>query len=100
MLIAVYILWNTFPGTVHFDPYPFILLNLFMSFQASFLGPVILMAQNHQEDKDRELLYNGFELSKATEAQIRELVDIVRTNDNDIGKILDTLQAKLPTRKV
>jgi uncharacterized membrane protein len=37
----------------HWDPYPFILLNLALSFQAAYSGPVIMMSQNRQSDKDR-----------------------------------------------
>ncbi len=38
---------------LHFDPYPFILLNLFFSTQASYAAPLILLAQNRQADRDR-----------------------------------------------
>jgi hypothetical protein len=38
---------------LHWDPYPFILLNLFFSTQASYAAPLILLAQNRQEDRDR-----------------------------------------------
>ena len=38
------------------DPYPFILLNLMLSFQAAFTGPIVLMSQNRQGKKDREAM--------------------------------------------
>ncbi len=38
---------------LHWDPYPFILLNLFFSTQASYAAPLILLAQNRQDDRDR-----------------------------------------------
>jgi len=38
---------------MRFDPYPFILLNLVLSFQAAFTAPIILMASNRAEQKDR-----------------------------------------------
>jgi uncharacterized membrane protein len=37
----------------HWDPYPFILLNLVLSFQAAYAAPIIMMSQNRQADKDR-----------------------------------------------
>jgi uncharacterized membrane protein len=49
-------------GVVHFDPYPFILLNLVLSLQAAYAGPMILMAQNRQNEKDRKALYGDYEL--------------------------------------
>ncbi len=51
------ILWVLFNGFALFglewDPYPFILLNLFFSVQASYAAPLILLAQNRQDDRDR-----------------------------------------------
>ena len=51
------ILWVTINALalfgLHWDPYPFILLNLFFSVQASYAAPLILLAQNRQDDRDR-----------------------------------------------
>jgi uncharacterized membrane protein len=43
-------------GGLRWDPYPFILLNLFFSVQASYAAPLILLAQNRQDDRDRVAL--------------------------------------------
>ncbi|WP_243722949.1 DUF1003 domain-containing protein [Actinomadura sp. 7K507] len=52
--IAVWMVWNTFaPASVRFDPYPFIFLTLILSIQASYAAPLILLAQNRQDDRDR-----------------------------------------------
>lgn len=56
-LFAALILWmivNTVAWLRHWDPYPFIFLNLVLSFQGAFAAPVILMSQNRQEERDRE----------------------------------------------
>lgn len=98
-LIVGYVLINTISGLPHFDPYPFMLLNFFLSLQAACLGPIILMAQNLQSDRDRALIYRDLELSEATEAEIRTLVDIVKTNNHDVDKILDAIHQKFPTKK-
>ena len=54
------ILWVTVNALalwgLHWDPYPFILLNLFFSVQASYAAPLILLAQNRQDDRDRVAL--------------------------------------------
>ena len=48
------VLWNTIlPPAVRFDPYPFVLLNLFMSALAAVTAPILLMSQNRQAAKDR-----------------------------------------------
>ncbi len=52
-ILAVWIVLNVTAWINHWDPYPFILLNLALSFQAAYSGPVIMMSQNRQSDKDR-----------------------------------------------
>jgi uncharacterized membrane protein len=54
-LVAVWLTLNVFVVTLRWDPYPFILLNLMFSVQAAYAAPLILLAQNRQERRDREL---------------------------------------------
>ncbi len=52
--VAVWLLWNALaPRDLRFDPYAFIFLTLILSLQASYAAPLILLAQNRQEDRDR-----------------------------------------------
>jgi uncharacterized membrane protein len=52
--IIVWVLWNVFaPHELRFDSYPFIFLTLALSLQASYAAPLILLAQNRQDDRDR-----------------------------------------------
>ncbi|PZG24641.1 hypothetical protein C1I98_35350 [Spongiactinospora gelatinilytica] len=52
--IVVWVLWNTLaPDTWRFDEYPFIFLTLMLSLQASYAAPLILLAQNRQDDRNR-----------------------------------------------
>ncbi|GHH89379.1 DUF1003 domain-containing protein [Streptomyces capitiformicae] len=52
--INVWVLWNVFaPRALRFDEYPFIFLTLMLSLQASYAAPLILLAQNRQDDRDR-----------------------------------------------
>ncbi|MFC4032587.1 DUF1003 domain-containing protein [Streptomyces polygonati] len=54
VLIILWLLWNIFaPKAARFDPYPFIFLTLLLSLQASYAAPLILLAQNRQDDRDR-----------------------------------------------
>lgn len=54
VVIIAWVLWNIFaPGHLRFDPYPFIFLTLMLSLQASYAAPLILLAQNRQDDRDR-----------------------------------------------
>lgn len=56
-----------------FDPYPFILLNLLLSCLAGLQGPIIMMSQNRQEEKDRERSKNDYMINLKSELEIRSL---------------------------
>jgi uncharacterized membrane protein len=53
MIVVVWVLLNLFAASLRWDPYPFILLNLMFSVQAAYAAPLILLAQNRQDDRDR-----------------------------------------------
>ncbi|MET9323714.1 DUF1003 domain-containing protein [Streptomyces sp. NPDC003038] len=54
LVIIVWVLWNIFaPKELRFDEFPFIFLTLMLSLQASYAAPLILLAQNRQDDRDR-----------------------------------------------
>lgn len=58
---------------VHFDPYPFILLNLFLSCVAAIQAPIIMMSQNRQAERDRFDSENDYKTNKKSEMEIRIL---------------------------
>ncbi|MET9510294.1 DUF1003 domain-containing protein [Streptomyces flavidovirens] len=54
LTIALWVVWNIFaPPALRWDEYPFIFLTLMLSLQASYAAPLILLAQNRQDDRDR-----------------------------------------------
>ncbi|WP_130012946.1 DUF1003 domain-containing protein [Serinicoccus sediminis] len=54
MFVAIWLAWNTLlPAEARFDPYAFIFLTLMLSLQASYAAPLILLAQNRQDDRDK-----------------------------------------------
>ena len=54
LFVVVWVMWNLFaPDSARFDSYPFIFLTLMLSLQASYAAPLILLAQNRQEVRDR-----------------------------------------------
>ena len=57
------------------DPYPFILLNLVLSFQAAYTGPIVMMSQNRQSYKDRLAAELDFTVNEKAETEIRILMD-------------------------
>ena len=56
------------------DPYPFILLNLVLSFQAAYTGPVVMMSQNRQNEKDRLQAQHDFDINRKAEKEIEVLM--------------------------
>jgi uncharacterized membrane protein len=81
-----------------FDPYPFILLNLVLSFQAAYTGPIVMMSQNRQNEKDRAAAQCDFECNIKAEEEIRVLMEHLAHQDMimvDILTRLATLQAQL-----
>jgi uncharacterized membrane protein len=92
VFVVVWIIFNTFGLIHHWDPYPFILLNLAFSTQAAYAAPLILLAQNRQDDRDRANIERDREVAARTQADTeflaRELAavrlalaDVVTTQD-------------------
>ena len=71
--VLVNSVWLVRSGHKPFDPYPYILLNLFLSMLASIQAPVILMSQNRQSEKDRENARNDYEVNLKAELEIMAL---------------------------
>src|SRR3954454_19551018 len=53
VVVAIWIILNMVAFLQHWDPYPFIFLNLAFSFQSAMVAPIILMSQNRQDEQDR-----------------------------------------------
>jgi uncharacterized membrane protein len=67
-----------------FDPFPFILLNLMLSFQAAFTGPIVLMSQNRQTAKDRLAMLEDFECDLRSELALIEIKEMLRNIDKKL----------------
>src|SRR5258708_23752758 len=68
VLVIGWIALNTVGLVKHWDPYPFILLNLAFSTQAAYAAPLILLAQNRQDDRDRANIERDREVAARTHA--------------------------------
>jgi uncharacterized membrane protein len=73
LLLAVWIVLNVTAFIQKWDPYPFILLNLALSFQAAYAAPFIMMAQNRQQDIDRKEAENDYKINIKAELEIELL---------------------------
>jgi uncharacterized membrane protein len=72
-LLLIWIALNVTAYIKHWDPYPFILLNLALSFQAAYAAPFIMMAQNRQQDIDRKEAENDYQINIKAELEIELL---------------------------
>lgn len=73
VLLVVWIVLNVTAFIQQWDPYPFILLNLALSFQAAYAAPFIMMSQNRQQDIDRKHAENDFQVNVKAELEIELL---------------------------
>jgi uncharacterized membrane protein len=73
VLVICWIALNTAAVVRHWDPYPFILLNLAFSTQAAYAAPLILLAQNRQDDRDRATTERDREVAARTQADTEYL---------------------------
>jgi uncharacterized membrane protein len=76
------------------DPYPFILLNLFLSMLAAIQAPVIMMSQNRQDKKDRLRSELDFEVNRRAEAEIQNLSRKLNLVTDKIGDLDDMLRMR------
>jgi uncharacterized membrane protein len=66
------------------DPYPFVLLNLLLSFQAAYTAPIIMMSQNRQGEIDRKRSIDDFDVNCKAEVEIETLhhkIDLLREQE-------------------
>ena len=98
ILSAGYTAINVFLGRSAWDPYPFILLNLFLSLLAAIQAPVIMMSQNRQDTKDRLRGELDYDVNRRAATDIQGLARKLNLLGEKIGDIEDLLRKKSPER--
>ena len=73
IFLAIWIVLNITAYVENWDPYPFILLNLALSFQAAYAAPFIMMSQNRQQDVDRKAADHDHQINIKAELEIEAL---------------------------
>jgi uncharacterized membrane protein len=95
---VVLIIWMTLNGfaiSLHWDPYPFIFLNLVVGFVASYSAPVIMMSQNRTEERDHKKFEIDLATNRKAEREIEEIQLKLEEMDNKrLKRILDILEKK------
>ena len=99
-LLFVWIVLNITAYVRQWDPYPFILLNLALSFQAAYAAPFIMMSQNRQQDIDRKAAEHDYQVNVKAELEIELLhqkLDELREKEvfalsDSVKQLIDLLQ--------
>ncbi len=94
--LLIYTSMNVQLGKKAWDPYPFILLNLFLSMLAAIQAPVIMMSQNRQDAKDRLRGELDFEVNRRSESEIQGLSRKLHLLDDKIDDLASMIREKRP----
>jgi uncharacterized membrane protein len=93
IIVGLWILLNLIAFIQHWDPYPFILLNLLFSTQAAYAAPIIMMAQNRQNERDRFQASEDFHTNVSAKKEIEALQHMLsRIEIDKLDKILTILE--------
>ena len=95
VILCAYTATNVALRTAAWDPYPFILLNLFLSMLAAIQAPVIMMSQNRQDTKDRLRGELDYDVNRRAESEIQGLAQKLHYLHNKIDDIEDLLRGKI-----
>jgi uncharacterized membrane protein len=99
VLLVIWMGLNVTAWVQQWDPYPFILLNLALSFQAAYTAPILMMSQNRQSEIDRRAAQHDYDINLKAELEIELLhqkLDLLREKEiNELIGIIRTLQAAL-----
>jgi len=87
IILMLWIILNIIAWWQHWDPYPFILMNLILSMQAAYAAPVIMMSQNRQVAKDRLEAHNDFLINQKAEEEIRVMMENLEAQNRAIAEI-------------
>jgi len=93
--LTIYMAIDAAMGKKAWDPYPYILLNLFLSMMASVQAPIIMMSQNRQDTKDRLRGELDYDVNRRAEVEIQGLARKLNVLGEKIGDVEDMLREKL-----
>jgi uncharacterized membrane protein len=94
LVLLLYTGVNVRLGSSAWDPYPFILLNLFLSMLAAIQAPVIMMSQNRQDAKDRLRGELDFDVNRRSETEIQGLARKLNLLGEQLGDVEELLRGK------
>jgi uncharacterized membrane protein len=95
VILTLWIALNVVAWIEHWDPYPFILLNLALSFQAAYAAPFIMISQNRQAERDRHQADEDFRTNVEAERRIEDLQKrLAEIEVNKLNRIIELLERR------
>jgi uncharacterized membrane protein len=94
VILAFWISLNVAAYVNHWDPYPFILLNLALSFQAAYAAPIIMMSQNRQAAKDRLMAEQDYVVNIKAEEEVKSIMAHLEQQDEVMIDILRRIESQ------
>ena len=92
ILLAVWVALNITAYIEHWDPYPFILLNLALGLEAAYTAPIIMMSQNRQSEKDRLAAEEDYHVNTKAEEELKAVMHHLEQQDELMLDILRRLE--------
>jgi uncharacterized membrane protein len=93
IILTAWIVLNLIAWMDHWDPYPFILLNLALSFQAAYAAPFIMISQNRQAERDRHQAEEDYRTNVEAERRIEDLQrSLAAIEVNKLDRIIELLE--------
>ena len=99
IIVVVWMILNVVAFIFHWDPYPFILLNLIFSTQAAYAAPIIMMSQNRQSQRDRVQAAEDYQTNFEAKEEIEAIQLQIKTLEVEkLDKIIHMLEELKKTR--
>lgn len=91
-LVILWVVLNALAVTRHWDPYPFLFMNLALSFQAAFGVPIVLMAVNRLHDRERLTAQQDFQEAVKMEEELKSVMEHLEVQDEVLLQVLHRLE--------
>ncbi|MFA6284589.1 MAG: DUF1003 domain-containing protein [Desulfurivibrionaceae bacterium] len=98
IILGLWVIVNITAWLRHWDPYPFIFMNLVLSLQAAYAAPIIMMSQNRQANRDRLEAHNDYLINERGEQEVRAILEHLAAQDAallEIHQLLADLREKM-----
>ena len=98
-ILFTWVIYNVV-SSHEFDPYPFVFLNLLLSFQAAYSAPIIMMSSNRQEEIDRDRSIKIYDLEQDEHYKLEEMVVHIDNHFHKLNKRIDAIESQVSNQNL